>query len=153
MASSTKATYTSAHRRYLAFCEVHHIAQPFPVTEKSLCKFAAGMNHQHRTMKTYLTGIQFAQIHRGLGDPFHARSMPLLEYTLSGIKYVSGAQPRQRLPITPEILTQLKGEWQKSPTNLARCRRQYVRVSLDSYSQGNLQFPPTNAMTRRSTSA
>ncbi len=39
-----------------------------------LARFAAFLGQQllkHRTIKTYLSGVSFAQIQSGLGDPFH----------------------------------------------------------------------------------
>ena len=62
----------------------------------------------------YLSGLRFAQIHLGWGNPFAGEAMPQLEYVLSGIKRVQARQappPLKRLPITIEILRLLKAAW------------------------------------------
>ena len=89
--------------------------------EETLCRFAAHLGQQHlkhRTIKCYLSGIRFAQIHLSLGDPFRNKAMPCLEYVLSGIKQVqarSAAPPKPRLPITPELLAHIRSVWLKAP--------------------------------------
>ena len=94
---------------------------PFPVREESLCRYAAYLGQQslkYRTIKAYLSALRFGQIHQGLGDPFRAQSMPLLEYVLAGIKRAQARAhipPKPRLPITPAILTQLQTRWIKNP--------------------------------------
>ena len=88
VAPSTRASYASAHRRYISFCANLPGSQPFPLTEGTLTRFAAFLglqNLKHRTIKGYLSGLRFAQIHQGLGNPFHGQPMPLLEYVLTGL--------------------------------------------------------------------
>jgi len=86
-----------------------------------LCRFVAYLGQQslrHRTIKAYLSGIRFAHIHHGLGGPFRAKAMPLLEYILSGIKREQARaiqQPKPRLPITHDILAQLHSKWYTTP--------------------------------------
>ena len=73
--------------------------QAFPVTEQTLSHFAAFLSQQqlkHRTIKSYLSGIRFAQI-----QPFKDKSMPLLEYVMAGIKRKKakvGTPPKPKLP-------------------------------------------------------
>ena len=89
--------------------------------EDTLCRFVAFLGQQnlkHRSIKCYLSGVRFAQIHLNLGDPFRNKAMPRLEYVLTGIKQVqakSGAPPKPRLPITPELLEHLRAEWLRPP--------------------------------------
>ena len=84
-----------------------------------LCKFVAFLadeSLQHRTIKTYLSGLRFFQIRSGLADPFQS-PMPRLDYVLKGVKRVqaeSGRGNRERLPITPAILRKLKEVWSES---------------------------------------
>ena len=91
--------------------------------------------NRHRSMKCYLSGIRFAQINLGLGDPFRNKAMPRLEYILTGIKQVqarAGTPPKPRLPITPALLECLRVVWLSSPANPdhimlwpAACTEQY----------------------------
>ena len=54
---------------------------------------------------------------KGMGDPF-GTAMPLLEYTLRGVKLrqskSASTRRRKRLPITPDILRKLKAVWEKT---------------------------------------
>ena len=43
---------------------------------------------QHRTIKTYLSGLRFFQSEAGLGDPFQSH-MPRLDYVLKGVNPVN----------------------------------------------------------------
>ena len=67
------------------FCSVSHV-NPLPLSESVLCKFVpylADESLQHRTMKTYLSGLRFVQIKAGLGDPFQSQ-MPRLDLCFEG---------------------------------------------------------------------
>ena len=95
---------------------------PFPLSETLLCYFVAFLGQQqlkHRTAKSYLSGLHFAQIHQGLGNPF-LTDMPRLEYVLAGLKReeaLKGARPKPRLPITAEVLRRMKQVWLSAPEN------------------------------------
>ena len=97
--------------------------EPFPVNKDTLCRFVALLGQQnlrHRSIKCYLSGIQFAQIHLNLGDPFKNKAMPRLEYVLTGIKQVQarqGTPPKPRLPIIPDLLERLRIEWLRPPAH------------------------------------
>ena len=120
---STRAAYTSALRRYLNFCHKFGLEHPFPLSEAQLCRFAAFLGQErlkHRTIKSYLSGLRFAQIHQGLGNPFTA-DMPRLEYLLAGLKREeahTGARPKPRLPITAEVLKRMKQVWLSPPVKV-----------------------------------
>ena len=107
VAAATKSSYATAQRRYLAFCAAAGITQPFPPSENVLCRYVTYLGQQnlkHKTIKAYLSGLRFTQIHLGGGDPFQNDAMPQLEYMLKGIKQVQGRQaepPNQRLPSRP----------------------------------------------------
>ena len=104
----------------MKFCVQFRFEHPFPLTEASLCRFAAFLgqsNLKHRTIKSYLSGLRFAQIHRGLGNPL-MMNMPRLEYVLAGLKRneaQQGARPKPRLPITIEVLRMLRQVWLSVP--------------------------------------
>ena len=65
------------------------------------------------TMKSYLAAVRFMQISRGLGDPVIG-TMPRVEYILKGAKRLKPGVKRQRLPITPPVLRQLRERWNAS---------------------------------------
>ena len=66
------------------------------------------------TVKSYLATVRFEQISRGMGDP-EIGKMPRLEYVVKGMKRRAPRAVRCRLPITPEILRQMRQVWDKSP--------------------------------------
>ena len=88
----------------------------YPASEKVLMLFAAHLHIQslaHGTIKSYMTAICHGQIRRGLGDP-RIHQMSQLEYMLKGIKKSTPQSTRARLPITPQVLMDLKRVWQKA---------------------------------------
>ena len=63
------------------------------------------------TVKSCLSAIMYTQISLGMQDP-HLSDMVQLEYVLKGLKRQAGGQStRSHLPITPQILHQLKAAW------------------------------------------
>ena len=91
-----------------ASCMCHYVA------------FLAKDNLKHQTIKTYLSAVRHINIVAGEGDPFK-EDMPLLEYTVRGIKgdqaRNSESVPCTRLPITPDILLQLRKVWERDASN------------------------------------
>lgn len=65
-------------------------------------------------MKSYLAAVRYLQISMGLGNP-RINEMPRLEYLMKGVKRASPGGTRRRLPITPEILAELRKHWLKPP--------------------------------------
>ena len=110
-------TYKAGINLYIRFCTKYSIV-PLPLSESVLCKFVTSLaDHplQHRSIKTYLSGLRYFQIKEGQGDPFQSH-MPWLHYVLRGVKRVqaqSGSSARVRLPITPDSLRKLKGVWSR----------------------------------------
>lgn len=88
-----------------------------PATETVLIHFVSQLVKEglkHRTIKTYLSAIRFLHISEGEEDPF---KIPLhrLHYTLRGVKREEasrGVNTRERLPITPGVLRQIKAIWE-----------------------------------------
>ena len=93
-----------------------------PATEAVLCRFVASMAKaglRHRTMKVYLAAVRFLHISEGAQDPF-LPSLHRLRYILQGIKRTEaekGVERRERLPITPCILRQIKAVWDLSASD------------------------------------
>lgn len=114
VAPATRAAYRSGQRRYANFCARAGISTPYPVSEETLCHFVAFLGRdglKHRTIKSYLSAIRFAQIHQALGNPFKQDTMPLLEYVLTGTEARAATRPDPCLPITIQVLRCLKGIW------------------------------------------
>ena len=90
---------------------------PFPLQETLLCRYVSYLASQglkHKTIKAYLSGLRFTQIHLNMGNPFKTADMPQLDYVLTGIKRVQAKQqlqPKPRLPITMDIMRSLKSSW------------------------------------------
>ncbi len=118
IAPITRRSYSTAYRRYLHFCNLHHYPL-FPVTEPILCYyvvFLAAEGLKAQSIKTYLSAVRYYQIMEGHGDPFFGQ-LWRLEYVIKGIKaeQARAATParRTRLPVTPPILRSLRGIWEK----------------------------------------
>ena len=97
---------------------MYQISQPFLITEQVLSGFVA---HLHREglapgmVKGYLAAVRHSQIRLGLGDP-HIGDMLQLDYVVKGLKQTyCPALSRTRLPITPELLWQLRSVWATWP--------------------------------------
>ncbi len=116
LAASTQRAYRSGSNRYLTFCTKFKVS-PFPVCERSLSFFVAflyGEGLMAGTVKCYLSAVRHTQIALGLGDP-HVSAMPQLEYVIKGLKKkTAGRSSRDRRPITPPILRQLKRVWESA---------------------------------------
>ncbi len=117
LAQSTHRVYSSGQRRYLGFCASANLSA-VPASEDTLCKFAAKMASEglrHRTIKSYMAGIRHLHIEKGLVDPF-LPALSRLHYVLRGVKRSQGKEgfsSRERLPITPPLLHQIKGVWER----------------------------------------
>ena len=75
--------------------------------------FLADQGLKHSTIKAYLSGLRFSQIHMNLGNPFQL-PLPRLEYVLTGIKRVLARRAPLRdqcLPITIDIMQGLRHQW------------------------------------------
>lgn len=117
LSPNTQRTYSSAQNRYLRFCTQANIV-PFSVVEHHLCQFAVRLAHDkvaHSSIKGYLSAVRRLQIAQGLPDPLIA-SMPKLEGVIRGIKVTqarAGSPKKNRLPITPSILSSIRLQWEK----------------------------------------
>ena len=111
LAPSTRRSYTSGQRSYMAICEAAKL-QPLPLVEQNLCMFVAQLAKEglaHQTIMAYLSVLRNLVILAGHSDLFMGDTFPLLQYVLRGIKRTPSQSPRQpRMPITPAILLWLK---------------------------------------------
>lgn len=106
-------SYTSARKRYLAFCDLYGLS-PLPLSERVVCLFTAYLAQQGlapRSISSYLAALRHLQISAGL-EPVLRSSWPRLQYVLRGIKRSCDASPaRVRLPVTAEIMRRLQHVW------------------------------------------
>lgn len=115
IAPSTERVYRTGQDRFTRFCNQAGVLA-YPASEKVLMLFIAYLHTQklsHGTIKSYLAAVRYGQVFRGLGDP-RIHQMPQLEYLLKGVKRSSPQYTRTRLPITPQILMDLKRVWQRA---------------------------------------
>ena len=119
LATSTQRTYKSAQDRFLKFCQEGGFT-PLPFSQSLLCSYVSYLADQdlkHGTIKVYLSAVRQLQIAAGLPDPFAGVAWPRLDQVMRGIKKVEaekGCDKRERLPISPLILTKLKEVWSPS---------------------------------------
>ena len=117
LTQSTQRTYRSGKDRYLKFCSQAD-KNPLPVTELVLCSFVSHLAQQglkYRSIKVYLSAICHLQIEGNYPDPFGGVAMPKLEYVLRGMRkheLEKGVGQWPRLPITPDILSRIKAQWE-----------------------------------------
>ena len=115
IAPSTSKTYTAAIKKFQSFCTTFNIQNPFPLSQDTLCNFAAFLNRQNikqSTLKVYLAALRYQQVGMGLPAPNHA-AMPKLKTIGNGMQRMQRQNgcKRNRLPITPAILRNIKEQW------------------------------------------
>ena len=121
LAPSTIKAYACGQCRYVKFCASAGLVA-MPARKEVLCKFVAHMaieGLKHQTIKSYMAGVRHHHIQEGLGDPL-LPVLPRLHYVLRGVKRSQGgdgASGRQRLPITPHLLRQIKAAWEDWATD------------------------------------
>ena len=119
LAPSTRQSYESAKCRLLQFCDQAGLS-PLSLSENLLCRyvsFLADEGLSPKTIKAYLSAARHLQIAMSLPDP-KIGEMSRLEQVIKGTKreYAKKNQDkRERLPITPNILMQLRAVWSKDP--------------------------------------
>lgn len=107
-------------KRFNKFCVRFNVFHPFPVSESTLCAYAAYLADDTlspQTIKSYLSALRSMQISLGLPDPRDQNSLPVLKRVQAGIRrahMLKGSQPRVRLPITISIIRQLRTAWDRA---------------------------------------
>lgn len=137
LAPSTTKVYETAAKRFSAFCRDFNITQPFPVTELLLCRFVAEMARAGlapATMRTYLAGVRHAQIMRGFPEPSQSGSFPRLKLVQAGVARARLTRPmptpRQRLPITLDILSGLLDTWSRPTEGMHAHDRALLKAAV-----------------------
>ena len=119
LAPSTRRTYQAGINKFVKFCGLC-ISNPLPVSQSLLCSYISHLANSglaYGTIKTYLAAVRHLQISRDLPEP-RAEPMPKLALVQRGIQRLrpqSASKPR--LPITPDILRQLKALWTGQATD------------------------------------
>jgi hypothetical protein len=94
---------------------------PLPVSEDLLCRFISYLADDGlapSSIKCYLSGVRHLQIAMHMGDP-NIGSMARLEQVLKGAKRRFAEKnplKKPRLPMTPDILSQMRKVWNKEPS-------------------------------------
>ena len=121
LAPATSRVYQVGIKRYVELC--HHLSTPpTPASEELLCNFVAYLgikNISSGTIKVYLSVVHQLHIREGKPPPPTA-DMARPNQVLRGVKIAQAsdsqvAKAKQRLPITPEILRQIKRRWKQEP--------------------------------------
>lgn len=86
------------------------------MSEETICYFVAHLGDKglsHSTIQSYMAAVRDLQIEYGFPSPLFAK-MPRLERIIKGLRRIRGQQgkaPRQKRPITPAILRQMRAYW------------------------------------------
>ena len=110
-------------KRFLGFCDIYSLPNPFPVSESILCYFVSFLGSEvggqlaPSTIKTYLAAIRHTQVLLGFPEPRESSSLPRLKLVQAGVARVrmkKGVTPKPRLPISVPILEVLCQNWDRS---------------------------------------
>lgn len=119
IAPSTAAAYRSGMRQYLSFCTCFKLT-PLPVSQAVLCRFVAWLHTRNlspSSTQQYLSAVRYYQIMVGGPDP-SLSDMPQLHYILTAVRRTQPIHTRpSRLPVTPDVLTQLYTTWSSPPVS------------------------------------
>ena len=113
LAQSTQKSYSAAMKHFYEFCMRYNIETPFPLTEHTMCSFAAYLADSRlapQTVRVYLAATHNMQLSLGFPDPRDQSSLPRLRRVLEGIAGARLTQQRHlriRLPITGHLLARI----------------------------------------------
>ena len=108
LATNTRSSYLIHVRTYLGFCSYFgYIA--VPASQLTLCRYVAYLARRlsASSVRCYLAGIRHLHLeldYEPLTNAYHVTSV------LKGIEVAKGAPPKQKLPITIEILQAMHGQ-------------------------------------------
>ena len=103
LANSTHRTYSAAQRQFLNFCDTYGLS-PLPASEDTLILFVTSLaaRLKPQSISAYLAGIRSLHIANGYANPLIPGLR--LKQTLRGIERKHFAPPRQKMPITFDLL-------------------------------------------------
>ena len=101
-AESTKATYRSCLKAYLRFC-LYFGLQPVPASKISVLAYLAYLARSLKpsSIPNYLNVVRLVHLEAGFPNPLQDWEVSLIR---KGIHRCHGQPPKQKLPITPQIL-------------------------------------------------
>ena len=117
-APGTLRNLHSLWKSFLNFCTNYRVT-PLPATPHTVASYAcflAGKTSSYQYILNHLHAVRL--LHRFNGFPVHALDSFDVTLTKRGLKRLLGTMPRQKHPITPEILLQM---------------RRYLNTSLPSH--------------------
>ena len=103
---STKRTYTSAQRHFLQFCEFYNF-EAVPCNSETVVMYVAYLNcngFKLSSIRVYLSAIRSLHLCGGFQNPFEGSVR--LKMALRSIA-INGGAPKQKLPITIEMLQKI----------------------------------------------
>ena len=105
-ALSTQKTYRSQLRRYLQFC-LDFDCSPMPASQQTLVSYTAYLARSlsASSIPNYLNVVRILHLESGLCNPLEGNFE--LNMLKQGIKRVKGVPPRQKAPITVDILCKM----------------------------------------------
>jgi hypothetical protein len=117
-ADSTKSVYRSQTKSYLNFCFQYRLV-PMPATQETLCCY---MSYLTRSLSAssipgYMNVVRILHVEAGFENPLKDNwELKLLH---RGITRLLGVPPKQKLPITVEILLEIAGSIRDHPSDAA----------------------------------
>jgi len=106
--SSTARTYTSAQKRYLAFCDTF-LLTALPATEELLLLYIAHLDRallKGSSIRVYLAAVRSLHIEEGF--KYDLSDSQRVKRTLRALT-ISAPPPKQKRPITSDILARMQG--------------------------------------------
>lgn len=152
-AETTKKSYASHLKCYNNFCTLVGI-QPLPMSANNVCRYAAYLagvkNLSPNSIPKYLNIIRL--LHKEYGFPNPMEENWFLSHLLMGIKKVHGEQVKRKLPITPQILFQIRNHLDlQAPVNTvfwAACVIMFFGLLRKSNVLAHNPFSPTKHLCR-----
>jgi hypothetical protein len=117
-AKSTVKTYKSQTTSFLKFC-MHYGIPPLPASQQTLCSYLAFLSRSlwPSSIKGYMNAVRLLHIEAGFENPI-AENWEL-SMIQRGITCMLGKPPKQKLPITTRILTDLHSTLADTPADNA----------------------------------
>lgn len=106
-AEATKRTYSSQRKAYLRFCFYFALC-PLPCEKLTLYRYTTFLARTLRpsSINQYLNVVRLMHLEAGLPNPMENNWY--LDIIKKGIKRVHGAPPKQKLPITADMLMSMR---------------------------------------------
>ena len=103
LAESSHRTYTSAQRQFLQFCRDFSL-DPLPASEDTLILFSTHLAQRIKpqSLHVYLAAVRSLHVAQGLANPLQPGLK--LKQTLRGIERQHFSPPKQKMPLTFDIL-------------------------------------------------